>query len=251
MRARSRAEREARTAGARARFIPLLALLALCAGCEPDRAPQVAPPHLSFATTAYDFGRVPQGVPVEYGFTFTNDGGAPLTITQVRVACDCTAAMAAAGDVLPGGGGTVQTRCDTSAAPGPQRRTVTVYSNDPTQRAILLTLTGTVALEAAAEPARVYLGPVPPGAARLRDVALRSGSDALRFVSASSAAPQLQVNLADGADGRNLVIGTAPDAPPGPFTAVVRVLTTSPTRPMLDVPVAGIVDAGAVVKKSE
>ena len=233
------------------RCLGLLLSLSLFAACEADAPPRLAPPHLAFSSTAHDFGRVPQGVPVEHDFAFTNDGGTPLTVAQLRVACDSEAAVVGASDVPPGGRGTVHARFDTSAAPGPQRRTVTVYSNDPTQRAVLLTLTGTVALDAAADPPSVYLGPVPPGAARLREVALRAGSDGLRFVGASSAAPQLSVGVIDGADGRALTIGTAADAPPGAFTAVVRVHTTSPTRPLIEVPVAGIVDASAVVKKSE
>jgi len=220
-----------------------LAALALLIGCAPEPPPAVPPPRLAFAATAHDFGRVPQGAPVEHDFAFVNDGGAPLSVSQLRTACDCTAELIGAPDVPPGGGGAVRARCDTGAAPGPQRRTVTVYSNDPAQRAVLLTLTGTVALEAAAEPARVWLGAVPAGAARLREVALRAGNDGLRFVGASSGAPQLAVRVADAAAGRVLVIGTTPDASPGPFTAVVRVHTTSPARPALDVPVAGIVVA--------
>jgi len=234
-----------------ARLAALLLAAALLAGCEGDTTPRVAPPHLRFAETAVDFGRLPQGVPIEHAFPFSNDGGAPLTITQVRVACDCQASVVGSGDVPPGGQGVVQAHCDTSTAPGPQRRTVTVYSNDPAQRSALLVLTGTVALEAAADPPRLYLGPVPPAAERLREVALHAGNDALRFVGASSAAPQLSVGIVDGADGRELHVGTALDAPPGPFTAVIRVQTTSPLRPLIEVPVAGIIDPGAVVKKSE
>ena len=220
----------------------MLVLLAACTGGE---VPQVAPPHLAFAVTAHDFGRLPQGVPIEHSFPFRNDGGATLSVTQLRVACDCAATLEGAGDLPPGGAGAVRARCDTTAAPGAQRRTVTVYSNDPTQRAVLLTLTGTVALEAAADPPRVFLGPVPPGIARLREVALRAGNDALRFVGASTDAAQLTVRVIDGAAGRALAIGTAADAAPGPFTATVRVHTTSPTRPVVEVPVAGLIDANA------
>lgn len=212
--------------------------------CEPA-APPSAPPQLRFAATEYDFGRVPQGAPIEHVFPFDNPGGATLSISQLRTACDCEATLTGGADVAPGGRAAVRLRCTTDAAPGAQRRTVTVYSNDPTQRAVLLALTGTVALEAAADPPRVYLGPVPAGAARLREVALRAGHDALRFVGASSGAPQLAVHLADGRSGRVLVIGTAAGAPPGPFTAVVRVHTTSPARPAVEIPVAGIITDAA------
>ncbi|MDX2165927.1 MAG: DUF1573 domain-containing protein [Deltaproteobacteria bacterium] len=215
----------------------------MLASCGRDSAPPAAPPHLAFAATAHDFGRVPQGTAVEHEFPFVNDGGATLSITELRVACDAAAVLVGPGEVPPGGRGAVRARFDTAAAPGAQQRTVTVYSNDPTQRAVLLTLAGSVALDAAAEPAQVYLGTVPPGAELAQSVALRAGNDAVRFLGASSAAPQLAVRLADAADGRALLIGTVAGAAPGPFTAVVRVHTTSPTRPLLEVPVAGIIAA--------
>jgi hypothetical protein len=223
--------------------VPLL--LVLLGSCARDGAPPVAPPRLAFDAPSYDFGRVPQGAPVEHDFAFGNDGGAPLSVTELRVACDATATLVGPAEVPPGGRGTVRARFDTAAAPGAQRRTITVYSNDPQQRAVLLTLTGTVALEAAAEPPQVFLGTIPAGVEAVRTVALRAGNDGLRFLGASSGAPQLAVRVADGADGRALVIGTTPDAAPGPFTAVVRVHTTSPLRPMLDVPVAGIIAPAA------
>jgi hypothetical protein len=59
--------------------------------------------------------------------------------------------------------------------------------------------------------------------------------------------PQLTVQLADATDGAaaTLVIGTTRDAPLGPFSAVVRVPTTSPRHPMLRIPVTGIIAADA------
>lgn len=165
---------------------------------------------------------------------------------ELRTGCDCSAALVGPRDVPPGGSGLVQARCATDANAGPQRYTVTVYSNDPEAPAVVLALTGTVAVTAAAEPARVYLGIVAPGVGAAQQVALRAGSDALRFVGASTDAPQLTVRIGDGpAGGRILVIGTAPAAPTGPFQAVVRVHTTDPTRPFIGVPVAGIIDADA------
>jgi hypothetical protein len=218
-------------------------LAALAAACGREAPPPSAPPRLVFAATAHDAGPLPQGAPIEHAFTFRNDGGAPLTIIQLRPGPGCEAILAGGSDIAPGGAGTIRSRCETADWPGPQRRTVTVYSNDPQQRAAVLLLTGTVALEAAAEPARVYLGPVPRGAAALRRVALRSGNDGVRFTAANTTAAQLTVRVVDVDGGRALLLGTAATAAPGPFATVVRVHTTSPARPFVDVPVAGIIVA--------
>ncbi|MBX3028340.1 DUF1573 domain-containing protein [bacterium] len=219
--------------------IVLVSLLVAC-----GRAPEpVTPPRLTVAETAYDFGQVQQGTPVEHTFDLGNGGGAPLTLIDLRTACDCTAAIDGPRDLAPGAHAAVRLRCDTSAAPGPQRRTVTVYSNDPERRALLLALTGTVALVAAADPPRVYLGPVAAGSGAVRVVALRAGNDGVRFLAVEGGGPQLRPHLENGDGGRTLVLDTAPTAPPGPFQTAVRVLTSSPARPVIEIPIAGTIDA--------
>ena len=160
-----RARRPSRTARRQRCCDPLALLLGACDGrCA------AAPPQLAFTETAYDFGRVAQGTPVEHRFAFINDGGTDLTIINLRAACDCEATLHGGRDIAPGAGGAVQGRFDTDAVYGPQRWTITVYSNDPTQRAVVLSVSGEVVLDVAADPPQVYLGVVPPGVAALREV---------------------------------------------------------------------------------
>ena len=229
---------------------------AVCAfalsGCDElgigDAGAPPLPPTLSFAETAYDFGRAAQGTPIEHRFAFANDGGTDLTIINLRTGCDCDAAVVDGREIGPHGSGAVRVRCATDAVYGPQRRTITVYSNDPTHRTTVLTLTGEVGLDVAPDPSQVYLGVVPPGAPLLHAVALRTGSDAIRLGAPQSDAPQLTLQLdaaSDGTAAATLSIGTAADAPPGPFSTIVRVPTTSAQHPMLRIPVAGIIAATA------
>ncbi len=224
------------------RPLPALLVAALLGACQPAAPPPSAPPRLAVAPAVqHDFGRVPQGVPVEHTFALTNVGGTPLTLIDLRTSCDCQAELDGPRDLAPGAGVALVLRCETARSAGPQRHTLTVYSNDPGQRALLLALTGTVALAAAAEPARVYLGPLPPGTTAARRIALRAGDDAVRFFAPDGGAPWLQARLVDEAGGRALELATAPDAPPGAFQTVVRVRTTSAARPTIEVPVAGII----------
>ena len=211
-----------------------------------DAPPQ--PPKLAFAETAYDFGRVAQGVPVEHRFAFVNDGGTDLSIVSLRAACDCEATLEGGREVPAHATGAVQGRFDTNAVYGPQRRTITVYSNDPTQRSVALTVSGEVLLDVAADPPQAYLGAVPPGVPLVREIALRTGSDAVRIGTPQSDAPQLALRIATAPDGNAaaiVAIGTAPSAPPGPFSAVVRVPTTSAQHPVLRIAVSGIIASDA------
>jgi len=219
-----------------------LALLVALAGCGPAPEP-TAPPRLTVAEPEHDFGQLPQGAPIEHVFDLANSGGAPLTLIDLRTACDCTATVDGPRDLPAGAHTALRLRCDTSTTPGPQRRTVTVYSNDPEHRALLLIVTGTVALVAAADPPRVYLGTVAAGSDATRLVALRAGNDGVRFLGVEGGAPQLRAHIEDVEGGRALVLDTSADAPLGPFQTVLRVHTTSPARPAIEIPVAGIIAA--------
>jgi hypothetical protein len=224
-------------------------LALLLGACQPTAEAPPAPPRLAFAETAYDFGRVAQGTPVDHHFPFVNAGGTDLTIINLRATCECEATLQGGRDHAPGGGGTVRGRFDTEALYGPQRWTITVYSNDPVQRTVTLSVSGEVVLDVAADPAQVYLGVVPPGVAALREVALRAGDDSIRVGAPQSDAAQLALRLDDTRDGSNLAatltVGTAPDAQPGPFWTVVRLPTSSPQHPIVRVAVSGVIDPAA------
>jgi hypothetical protein len=207
------------------------------------------PPKLAFAATTYDFGRIAQGTAVEHRFDFINDGGTELTIINLRASCDCQATLEGGADVAPRATGAVRGRFDSGAVYGPQRWTITVYSNDPAQPAVTLTVSGEVLLDVAADPRQVYLGVVPPGVAALREVALRRGSTAVSIGAPRSEAPQLALRLQESANGDDvaaiLAIGTAASAPPGPFSTVVQLPTSSAAHPVLRIAVAGIIDPAA------
>ena len=79
-------------------------------------------------------------------------------------------------------------------------------------------------------------------------MALRTGNDAVRIGVPQADTPQLVLRLdpaPDGSAAAILAIGTAPNAPPGPFKADVRVPTTSARHPVVRVAVAGTIDAAA------
>ena len=47
-------------------------------------------PVLAFAETEHDFGEIADGTPVETVFSYTNEGKAPLVITDIKSTCGCT-----------------------------------------------------------------------------------------------------------------------------------------------------------------
>jgi len=80
----------------------------------------------------YDFGQIPQGVPTTHRFEFTNNGDTPLTISNVKPSCGCTAANYSTGSVLPGQKGFVEATYN-AATPGVFSKSVTVRFGDEFQ----------------------------------------------------------------------------------------------------------------------
>ena len=226
-------------------WIALLLLLCGCAGGGPGSgvAPP-EPPRLAFDNTEYDFGRVAQGAVVAHDFALTNGGGLPLAIVDLRSGCDCKASTDAPAELPPGGTAAVRVECDTDAAHGPQRRTVTVYSNDPGRRSLVLALTGEVELDLAADPPRAWVGAVPRGGAVASGVALLAGAGT-RVEGMETDGPYFSVvptDLGAGREGRSFDLRIAADAPLGPFAQEVRVRSSSERHPLLRVAVSGRVE---------
>src|SRR6185295_8734561 len=152
-------------------------LLAACLGsCGGDRdQPQdMRPPRASFDTQTFDFGRVEQGSVVRHAFRFHNQGDVALSVVGLRNACDCNARVAAPEMIGPGGVGAIEVSFDTAAVHGPQSRTVTVYTNDPNARVVMLTLKGEVGLDVAVSRSELYAGGLTRGTPIENDVAVLS-----------------------------------------------------------------------------
>ncbi|HOS84308.1 MAG TPA: DUF1573 domain-containing protein [Bacteroidales bacterium] len=103
---------------------------------------EIKAPNMTWVKDSYDFGSIPQGVPVHVTFEFTNTGNAPLIITKVEPACNCTAADYPKQPIMPGQKGSIKITFD-AASTGKFSKTAIVTSNaKPTDK--MLVFTGTV-----------------------------------------------------------------------------------------------------------
>lgn len=82
----------------------------------------------SWETSAHDFGKIKQGVPVTHEFTFTNTGKIPLVITNVQASCGCTTPAWSKDPIPPGGQGFIKATYN-AASMGGFNKTVTVMAN--------------------------------------------------------------------------------------------------------------------------
>lgn len=84
---------------------------------------------ISFETDVIDYGEIQHGGDGTREFKFTNTGNAMLVITKVYSTCGCTIPKKPEDPIKPGDTGVIKVKYNTQLAPGPIRKTITVYTN--------------------------------------------------------------------------------------------------------------------------
>ncbi|MCR9015088.1 DUF1573 domain-containing protein [Aquiflexum gelatinilyticum] len=82
-----------------------------------------------FSEMEYDFGTINEGKVVEHVFKFTNEGQAPLVISNITASCGCTSPDWTKTPVKPGEEGFVKVVFNSTAKSGTQAPTVTIQAN--------------------------------------------------------------------------------------------------------------------------
>lgn len=104
---------------------------------EEESGPKIVADHL-----VYNFGRVNQGEVVQHVFKIRNEGKEDLIITTVKPSCGCTSPKWTQEAIPPGGEGEIHVVFNTGGKMGPQKKSITVYSNAP--KPLVLYLEGEV-----------------------------------------------------------------------------------------------------------
>jgi outer membrane murein-binding lipoprotein Lpp len=111
----------------------------------------------AFPAMEYNFGTIKEGEVVEHLFKFTNDGQAPLVISNITASCGCTSPDWTKSPVMPGEEGFVKVVFNSAAKSGAQAPTVSIQANT-NPNVTRLQMKGTVIGKVAGGPAPV--GPV-------------------------------------------------------------------------------------------
>jgi len=93
---------------------------------------QTAPktgPYIKFAEKSHEFPDIYEGDSVKYVFKFTNDGVAPLILSDVVTTCGCTTPKWTKDPVLPGGKGEIPVGFKSEGKMGIQNKVITILSN--------------------------------------------------------------------------------------------------------------------------
>jgi len=85
----------------------------------------------NFSVKEYDFGKIQEeNGPVTFNFEFTNEGEAPLIISNVAPSCGCTTPTWTKEPVAPKGKGVISTTYNPSGRPGQFYKSIKITTND-------------------------------------------------------------------------------------------------------------------------
>lgn len=98
-------------------------------------------PAITVEETLHDFGEIGPGTTHTAQFKFTNTGTAPLVVAQVRSCCGVVTKGVKNGQkYAPGREGVLEIEYHASSVPGDMKRNLYIYSNDPAQGVVSLTI---------------------------------------------------------------------------------------------------------------
>ena len=101
-----------------------------------------------FVTETIDYGTIAHNSDGQREFVFTNNGNAPLIITNAQGSCGCTVPTSPKEPIAPGAKGVIGVKYATDRV-GPFTKTVTLSSNAAGQPTKVLTIKGNVLADSA------------------------------------------------------------------------------------------------------
>ena len=134
-------------------------ILATLTGCQrPMAAATGEGPAITLGKVSHDFGDVGPTTVHKAEFKFTSTGTVPLVIKGVEVCCGTvTRGVKDGQSYAPGRSGTLEVEYHAAAEPGTMERDLYLYTNDPNNEVIPLTIKAEVMQRIGFEPSRLRL----------------------------------------------------------------------------------------------
>ena len=99
---------------------------------------------INFEKTTHNFGKIPQGIPATYQFSFTNNQNEPIMIEGVTASCGCTAPDWTKSPILPGQKGFVSAKYNAAGMGGFHKNVTVNYKIGSQSYSIKLNVEGEV-----------------------------------------------------------------------------------------------------------
>jgi len=142
-------------------LLPVLMLfLVWQSGCQQAASAAKGPPQpkIALEKVVHDFGEIGPESRHTAEFKFTNTGNQPLKITQVKSCCGVSTKGVENGqEYTPGAGGALEVDYPASPYPGTMTKNLYLYTNDPNQKIVTLTIKAKIVRRVDFKPERLRL----------------------------------------------------------------------------------------------
>lgn len=210
-------------------------------------------PKMAIPERVKDFGIVPQGKMLEANFQVVNEGNDTLEIKAVRPTCGCTVAEFDR-EIAPGKAGTIRAKLDTTEFSGPITKSILVMSSDPDTPTTRLVIKADVQPFLEVLPRPLVRFNTIQGEENVQKVTIVSDrAQSFELTKITTSVPYLSASfrklskdeLIPGKykEQYEVSLSLTKDAPVGPISADVTVLTTHPKAPKVAIKVFGVVRA--------
>lgn len=218
----------------------LLACALLCTATLRAEDAPIRGPRIACDEPVFDFGVADNRTTVEHTFILKNTGDTTLEIVNTRAACGCTVANVSTKTIPPGGTSELTSRLNLQGRNGPQSKTITITSNDPEKPDFVVTINGTATQSVQVSPDRLMFGQIQAGQEISLPVDLQFLSgEAVEIQGIETTDDHVRVETEEIEQGRKirLKVNMKAGLKPGANNSVIRVRTTSPERPLIEIPV--------------
>ncbi len=186
-----------------------------------------------FETTSHQFGTVVKGSKTEFDFVFTNRYMEDVVIESVTSSCQCTTpSFAPRGPIKTHQQGRIHISVNTQNFVGNKNATITVRFSRPYRVEMQLHSYVYIRNDVSVNPGIVYFGSVDPTTNPAVRVNVNSINHGWRILDVQSECKFLAVELKNYHQSPNytMTVRLRPNAPPGPFSEVLELVTNDNSR---------------------
>ncbi len=205
----------------------------------------------------FDFGVVYFSSPVTHDFTVTNISQSPITITDIKPDCGCTAVMMNVKELQPGQAGILNVIYKPEQRVGKTIKKITVYTSPDTERNwVELPISADVHSILTITPSQTYFRNVHVGDESSSDVSIRADADqSIDILGVECVEGRMNLELsspaineiasstgtASGSKEWKLTLRLPKDLPIGRFESKIKIRTNSPVQPEYIFSAVGVV----------
>ena len=241
------------------------ASLAFAASAQVVSVQEDGPASITFVKTTHDFGAILDSDPQATTFPFTNSGVGTLRILDVKASCGCTTPALSKMIFAPGESSEIEVQYKAKSG-GSQSKTITVFTNDPNQPAIELTIKADVTQFLTTEPRLVRFARIAKGTSETVELKVDTiDPEAIidRIQVTGKGAPWFKATLVPDSEGeteqsRVIMVELLPTTPWGQHFATLTIRSTGriesgaepiehSTRVTLSAKVVGVLHASSTM----